>query len=189
MITQKELKEILAYDAGTGDFTWIVSPSNRVKIGSSAGSDTGTGYLRIRISGKDYKAHRLAFLFVEGCLPKDQVDHINRVRNDNRWMNLRHATAAENSTNKSENASNAKAKGGIFWLSKRKRWQARIRIAGRVVHLGAFRTKESAKEIYHMASIELGHVCLAEMQSTSKHRPATFSPQTPIEQPTKRGRK
>ena len=89
MITQKHLKEILDYNTETGIWTWRVNQARRIKIGQRAGTIISDGHRHIGISGKFYKAHRLAWLYMTGEFPKDEIDHINGVPDDNRWCNLR----------------------------------------------------------------------------------------------------
>ena len=95
MLDQKTLKENLEYCPDTGNFTWLVSKNNRVKAGAIASNINYYGYVRIGINGKQYGAHRLAFLWMTGEFP-DECDHINHQRSDNRWENLRSVTSAEN---------------------------------------------------------------------------------------------
>ena len=66
MITQKRLKRLLEYDAGTGEFRWLVSTSNRAPIGTLVRGKCRGGYLRARIDGRLYYCHRLAWLYVYG---------------------------------------------------------------------------------------------------------------------------
>ena len=91
MITQSELKELLNYDPATGVFTWLVS-RGRVKASSVAGHVHSRGYIVIMVDGRRHLAHRLAFVYMTGTFPDDQVDHINEIKADNRWINLREAT-------------------------------------------------------------------------------------------------
>jgi citrate synthase len=92
MITQKYLKSILYYSENTGNFIWRVRKSNRTNIGDVAGKLSFCGYVVIKIDGKEYKAHRLAWLYVHGNHPENQIDHANRNREDNRIKNIREAT-------------------------------------------------------------------------------------------------
>lgn len=98
LLTQTRLKELLSYDPETGIFTWVKTVSNRAPAGKTAGAD-GHGYRDIRLYGRLYKAHRLAWLYMTGDWPLDQIDHINGTRSDNRWVNLRAATLTENNRN------------------------------------------------------------------------------------------
>lgn len=97
MITQVELHQQLNYCVFKGSFTWKVSNSPRVKIGSVAGSIKGiTGYRLIRINGVLYRANRLAWLYVFGTKPNGVIDHINFNRDDNSILNLRDISIQEN---------------------------------------------------------------------------------------------
>ena len=100
MLTQKRLKELLYYNPENGIFTWKVCPNtnNRVKIGDIAGG-IDEGYVRIRIDSKIYRAQRLSFLYMTGKFPKKEVDHINGLRDDNRWKNLRDVSKSVNQQN------------------------------------------------------------------------------------------
>lgn len=80
---QETLKSILKYDAFSGLFSWAVK-RQKVVVGSVAGSKNSLGYVQIKISGKLYHAHRLAWLYVYGYMPEKEIDHINRIRDDNR---------------------------------------------------------------------------------------------------------
>lgn len=101
MITQKELIEILIYCPDTGIFRWKIKVSRKNNIGAIAGHlHRKTGYIRIIIKGKQYRANRLAWLYMTGEWPKNQVDHKNKVRHDNIWLNLRDLTNRENCNNR-----------------------------------------------------------------------------------------
>jgi citrate synthase len=97
-LTQEYLKSILDYDLDTGIFTWKVSKANRTKVGDVAGWSYN-GYREIEINNKAYKAHRLAWLYVYGEMPKNLVDHVDGNRSNNKISNLREATYQENSEN------------------------------------------------------------------------------------------
>lgn len=87
MLTQKRLKELLKYNPDSGAFRWRVSWT-RTRL--PAGCIHSDGYRRIEIDGRRYLASRLAWLYMKGRMPENFVDHINRIRDDNRWANLRH---------------------------------------------------------------------------------------------------
>ena len=87
-LTAERLRERLHYDAGTGVFTRRVG-SGHARAGDMAGTIHSTGYVRISIDGGKYTAHHLAWLYVHGVWPSDQIEHINRKRSDNRIANLR----------------------------------------------------------------------------------------------------
>jgi hypothetical protein len=96
-LTQARLKELLDYNPDTGIFTRKVSRPG-FRVGDVAGSLTERGYIKIGIDGKNYSAHRLAWLYVHGKSPDNCIDHINGVRDDNRISNLRDVTSQENSS-------------------------------------------------------------------------------------------
>jgi len=87
-LTAERLRERLRYDAETGAFTRRVG-SGHARAGEMAGTVHSTGYVRITIDGGKYTAHHLAWLYVHGVWPSDQIEHINRKRSDNRIANLR----------------------------------------------------------------------------------------------------
>lgn len=103
MLTQVRLKDILTYDQDTGEFFWNSGSYQNHVDGSLVGWREKSGYLRVMIDGKRYLLHRLAFLYVNGCFPEEQVDHRNRIKNDNRWCNLREADSHLNACNRSSN--------------------------------------------------------------------------------------
>lgn len=146
MITQNELKEILQYNENTGVFTWKQSPAKHIKIGDIAGSLDANGYTYIRINKKLYKAHRLSWLYVYGEWPKNQIDHINGVKNDNRVINLRDVTNRENHQNKKEHREGKLV--GCNFHKKTQKWRAQIQINGRLKHLGYYNTELEAHEAY-----------------------------------------
>jgi len=87
-LTQKRLKELLDYDPKTGIFIWKYACDN-MKVGSKAGYKAKDGYVYVRIDGKSYFVHRLAWLFVYGYFPKYSIDHMNKINDDNRIKNLK----------------------------------------------------------------------------------------------------
>ncbi|MCK9994454.1 MAG: hypothetical protein Dbin4_02974, partial [Alphaproteobacteria bacterium] len=98
-LTQSRLKELLHYDPDTGVFTRRVQTSSNARVGDVAGCLHPEGYRHIQIDGKRYAAHRLAWLYMTGEWPTNQLDHLNGVRDDNRWGNLREATHGQNQQN------------------------------------------------------------------------------------------
>ena len=137
MITQSELKKILHYNPLTGVFTWLVPLSNQVKVGDVAGTLDNKGYRRIGF-GRAYKrAHRLAWFYTHGEWPFDQIDHINRDRDDNRISNLRPANNQQNCRNRSPSM-NKFGVVGLSWCDRSDRFCSRITIDRKTKHLGYF---------------------------------------------------
>jgi hypothetical protein len=140
MITQSELKQILHYCPETGVFT-------RLNHGRKVGKKLHNGYNRIVVLRKEYKAHRLAWLYVYGEFPKMHIDHINRIRNDNRIVNLREADYFLNRFNRGVEKISSKNKSGItgvIFNKKQNKWRAYIYKNYVNIYLGLFETKEEA---------------------------------------------
>lgn len=85
MLSHKEAVELIQYDPVDGTFRWLKSKNRKVKDGKIAGSINGSGYVLIHINGITYRAHRLAWLLVNGSWPDRHIDHINNDKADNRW--------------------------------------------------------------------------------------------------------
>ncbi len=156
MITQERLKELLHYDTETGVFTWKES-RGRVNKGDQAGNiNSWTGYTVIVIDSKGYTAHRLTFLYMIGSFPKVHTDHINGIRHDNRWENLREVTARENHRNRRKHKSNTSGITGIRWKKNERKWLAEIRFDYVLRHLGLFVDKFDAICARKSAEVKLG---------------------------------
>jgi hypothetical protein len=153
---EKLLLESLRYDAETGLFLWTIDPKFGIKAGDIAGSRTKHGYIRISFKRRLYLAHRLAWLYVHGRWPVDQIDHINGVKSDNRILNLREATAIQNLQNQRRAQRNSQT--GLLGVSRypsRDKFVAVIRANGRQVFLGYFDTAEDAHARYKQAKADL----------------------------------
>jgi len=156
MITQKELKSLLGYNYETGVFTWMISPSRGVKTGDIAGClRESDGYIIIRISGKSYYAHRLAWVYMTGEWPEYQIDHDDHIRHNNKWDNLNAATSQENGKNKSKNRRNKSGVTGVNWFKGSEKWIAQIQTDSKKEYLGLFEDKFEA--ICKRKSAELDH--------------------------------
>lgn len=152
-LTQENLKQCYRYDPDTGIFTRLISGGGQ-KAGSFAGVINDRGYLRIWIAGKSYKAHRLAFLYVTGKMPRQHstVDHINRCRADNRWSNLRLASHGENLANSGPQQRNTTGFKGVSRSGNGKRFVAQITVRGEVRYLGTFDAAAEAGAAYEAAA-------------------------------------
>lgn len=133
-ITPEYLKSLLAYSPETGVFTWLVSRSRTI-AGSVAGSIGSSGYLTVMIDKKRYNLHRLAFVYMVGELPEAFVDHISGNKTDNRWENLRPASAIENARNQKRSSKNLSGLPGVSWDARGK-WRAFGYTDGKQINLG-----------------------------------------------------
>lgn len=139
MLTQERLKHLLWYAPSSGDFFWKNPPANGpANVGNRAGSENGSGYLRIRVDGKLYQSHRLAWLFCHGYFPENDLDHINRDRADNRLANLREVSRSCNLRNTGNSVSNTSGIKGVFWNKTEAKWYVSIYVGGLRRHLGCF---------------------------------------------------
>jgi len=137
-LTQSELKELLDYNPGTGVFVWKVCRNWKAKSGDVAGFLHHTGYWYIRINYRRYLAHRLVWLYVHGCWPEEEIDHINHVRDDNRIINLREASRQDNCKNASLSKINTSMINGVSWNSRDKKWRVDIRNNGKHIYGGQY---------------------------------------------------
>ncbi len=145
-LTAERLREILHYDPDTGFFTWLVG--NRARKGSRAGCVGGIGYRVLRLPPHTYLEHRLIFLWMDGKHPDLCIDHINGIRHDNRWANLRHAARKLNNQNiHKAQANNKSGFLGVHWCERRKVFVAQIQ-AGKQRRIGDYSTAEEAHQAY-----------------------------------------
>lgn len=156
MITQETIKERLHYDANTGLFRWRYSVVGGVQPWEEAGTLEKDGYIRIRVKGKSYLAHRLAWLYVTGEFPKKQIDHLNRVRDDNRIENLRDVSQSVNKQNNSGYATNTSGHAGVCWDKSMKKWRVQLMLNYKRLFFGyyddfelACLVADEAKDKYH----------------------------------------
>ena len=156
-ITAEQLREILDYSAETGVFIWRIRPSKSVKAGNIAGNINKVGYSTLGIQGKIYNAHRLAWLYIRGTWPVGLIDHINGIKADNRFENLRDVGAEGNSQNiRKPNRRNKSGFMGVIWYQNK--WRASMSVNGKSKWLGDYSTPEeahqaylNAKRIFHVA--------------------------------------
>lgn len=159
MLTQERLHELLNYNPFTGIFTWKVNRSN-IKIGDVAGTNNGKDYLVLRIDKHRYYCHRLAWLYVHGNFSKNNIDHINGIRFDNRISNLREATYSENMQNRKSSPSNSTTGFlGVMFDKSRSQWKATIKVNGVYKYLGRYNSAEEAHQAYLVAKRKFHSFC------------------------------
>lgn len=159
MITPARLREVLDYDKLTGEFTWRIQLGSQAIVGQVAGTTSLRGYVEIVVDGKSYRANRLAFLHINGVWPSGDADHKSGVKSDNSWDNLRDVSHRANGENRVRANSNSKL--GVLGVTQvGEKFYPRIRVAGRLIHLGTFDTVESAHSAYLSAKRERHAGCL-----------------------------
>ena len=144
ILNQAKLKELLDYNPDTGDFTNKTFRGLRAMPGEIAGNLNTRGYIDISIGRRKYKAHRLAWLYVYGVWPTNNIDHINRSKIDNRIANLRDVTQAQNGQNKTKHCNNSSGHTGVVWHKASQRWRARLCVDRKDIYLGQFNDIQSA---------------------------------------------
>jgi len=154
-LTQDQLKELLHYNPDTGIFTNLTSRGG-VKVGGVAGCLNNRGYIDLQIQKKTCLTHRLAFLYMTGEWPADQVDHINGVKDDNRWGNLRDVTNQENGRNQKRRNDNTSGVTGVCWYKQTGKWVAQIKIKNKKKFLGYFADFNEAVSARKEAELEHG---------------------------------
>lgn len=162
-LTADYLRSQFNYESSTGLFKWAVSNTNKIKVGDIAGnlnSKNGYRYINITIDGKycRFFCHRLAWFYVYGAWPKEQIDHIDRDNSNNRINNLREATFMENQYNKTKQSLvNGKKPSsrfiGVGWCSIKNQWRSYIRVNKKMRHLGYFDTEQEAALAYNAAAL------------------------------------
>lgn len=133
-LTQDSLKEVINYNENTGVLTWMKRSGMASKVGDECGhlftAVNGKSYRRVSIFGKSYLSHHLAWLYMTGNMPLNQIDHINGNGIDNRFINLRDVSPRENSKNKRRYYTNKTGVSGVSWSSGKKKYRVEISVDG-----------------------------------------------------------
>lgn len=144
-LTVERLRELVRYDPLTGVFTNI-APRKKVRVGDRAGTRE-SGRWVITIDYRHFPAARLAWLYMTGAWPTNQVDHEDRDPLNDAWLNLREATNKQNQENRSLDGRNKSGVKGVHWSNARSKWVAQIRHNGKTHHLGLFFDLNDAKRV------------------------------------------
>lgn len=165
-----DLRQLISYDPESGVCTWKRRPASMFKTSRAYGlwntrfankpiEAKGSGYLRAGVYGSRYPLHRVIWAIQTGKWPSAEIDHINTVKQDNRWANLRLATKAQNARNKAR-----KNKHGLKGVTfKKGRYDAQICINYKKIHLGSFDTAAEA----HAAYVKAAHEFHGEFANTA----------------------
>jgi len=154
-LTQAEVRRLFDYDPDTGALTWRIR-RGRATVGACVGSLQSEGYFQTKINYKRYLVHRLIWLWWHGETPKDQIDHINHDRIDNRIANMREATNKGNGRNQSMRNDNMSGVTGVCWTKRRGKWLAYIRVDGHHHNLGEFTELSVATAVRKAAERQYG---------------------------------
>jgi hypothetical protein len=154
-LTAEYLRSVLDYDPETGVFEWRKRRQGiHHKRGLRAGSaPNACGYIQISVNRKIYLAHRLAWLWMTGNWPADQIDHINGERSDNRWTNLREATSSQQNSNTRISRNNTSGYKGVTWCHGK--YVAQIVHNGKTYYLGRFTCPKQAAKVRRQKAREL----------------------------------
>lgn len=148
-LDQAKLTTLFRYDPLTGIFTRIVGRGG-AKAGDVAGTVMDDGYIQICIDSRCYAAHRLAWLYMTGKWPTEQIDHWDTDHGNNRFANLRDVSDGVNKQNIRKAPAGKKYSEllGAQWCKQRQKWKSSIRVEGRIKHIGFFETDAAASEAY-----------------------------------------
>lgn len=155
VLSQEFLKENFIYDENSG-LLHRIHQKGSMPAGSACGyTSVVTGYVYLKIDQKIYLAHRLIFIYMDGFAP-EEVDHINHVKSDNRWINLRGVNNSINSKNRSLSKNNKSGVNGVNWCKIRNKWRARFKSHKKDISVGMFDDIEAARQAMEIKKIELG---------------------------------
>jgi len=154
-VSQQRLREVLTYDPETGIFT---SLNKRPQFRGKTLGWKSEGYTLIKVDGRPYRAARLAWIFMTGAEPTLVVDHINGQRSDDRWVNLRQLTIAQNCQNRRVGHAGSSSR-FLGVAADRGLWRADIMVNGIAHRLGRFKTEEAAHAAYLTAKRKLHSSC------------------------------
>lgn len=145
VLTQSIIKDHLSYNSETGIVSRRKTVTSRKEI-DNVGWINNNGYVVCKFLGKSYVLHKLIWIYMTGKYPSGDIDHINGIRHDNRWSNLREATRSQNINNMGIKKSNTSGYRGIYKSGKG--WGAKCMIKGKITHLGVFSTAQEASIAY-----------------------------------------
>lgn len=149
-LTQERLKELLHYDPETGVFTWL-KRCGATTTGNKAGHLHTSGYITIRIDKTSYRAHRLAWFYTHGVWPSELIDHVNLVRSDNRFCNLREVTHLQNHWNRQQNKNSTSGHKGVYQCTKSEKFVVKIMCKRKIHYFGRFNSYDEACNVADIA--------------------------------------
>lgn len=146
------ISECFHYDVDSGLLYWKRRPwiRSRVRLGDIAGTLHRSGYYQTSINGEVFMVHRLIWKMQTGVDPVE-IDHVNRVCSDNRWVNLREATSSQQKVNRET----PNCHRGVHYIASKGLYGSQIKMEGRHEWLGLFKTPEEACAAYRFRASEL----------------------------------
>ncbi len=126
-LTAQKLREILHYDPDTGVWTWLVALSSTRGIGSIAGTVSVHGYRIITYRGEKYRSGKLAWLYMTGEWPTQEIDHDDRDKLNDRWGNLFDRSRSQNALNRDLQSNNFSGTRGIHFDTVRGKWNVQVK--------------------------------------------------------------
>lgn len=166
-LTADYVREVIHYDPDTGNLIWKhrkdkAEPWNARWSGKIAGCLRKDGYITIKLCDHAYRASRIAWLWMTGKSPAEQIDHVDMDRSNNKWTNLRQATRSENACNRKVQSNNKSGLKGAYWDKRSSQWKIDIRKGGERF-CGSFFTPEDA----HVAYCDVARSLFGEFARTS----------------------
>lgn len=153
-IAPELLRQLLRYEPETGKLFWRERPDNLFEEGKHDARHTAScwnsklagkralsclnsnGYYRGRVLRRSLLAHRVIWAMEHGEWPRDQIDHTNGVRTDNRLANLRESNHLKNGKNIKKKCTNTSGHTGVYWVAARNRWHSEITVNNNKISLG-----------------------------------------------------
>lgn len=172
-LTPEMLRKLVRYDPETGKLYWRQRSGEMFAAGNQGANSNAErwnarwagkealqtisekGYARGEIFGRQFQAHRVAWAIATGAWPKDEIDHVNGRRADNRLENLREASHSQNARNRRSQAGSSSNYLGVSRRKDRGTWLSAISVNGKVQKLGTFKTEVEAARAYDAKAQEV----------------------------------
>ena len=153
-LTLELINEYLLYDNQSGNL-YQNKKRPKIKIGALAGGLTKKGYRYIQLKGKKYPAHHIVWLLETGNLPKNQIDHIDGDKENNKFSNLREVTNKQNTENRGKQKNNKTGYKGVSFNNKLQKYIAQIQHNYKPIYIGKYETAYEAHLAYEAKAKEL----------------------------------
>lgn len=156
--TQHRLSQLFSYDKDTGVLVRKITVAHNAKAGSVAGCLNSDGYLHLRVDITLYKAHQVIWALVYGSWPEGVIDHINRIKTDNRIENLRDTTVQVNNINKGVRKDSKTGHPNVTWRDRDRLFYVAVKRNGRQNYVGSFKDLSSAVRASETFKSEIGRL-------------------------------